>query len=142
MKRRQFLCGVSGLAIWPGLSPALCAAPAEGDGGMIILADRLLQACPRRVSAVVVGNAYLEHQISSPKISQVIETLICNLGTPPSMLETMTAIDLRARLRTRTSEDFSAGRTVQLHGWVLGDTEAQLCGLAALCSDRKNVRSG
>ena len=34
-------------------------------------------------------------------------------------------------LRTRIREDFSAGRTVTVDGWVLADTEARLYALAA-----------
>jgi len=34
-------------------------------------------------------------------------------------------------LRSRIREDFSAGRTVTVDGWVLADTEAKLYALAA-----------
>ena len=34
-------------------------------------------------------------------------------------------------LRARIREDFSAGRTVTVDGWVLADTEARLYALAA-----------
>ncbi|MGH1482289.1 MAG: hypothetical protein ACRBM6_26765 [Geminicoccales bacterium] len=49
----------------------------------------------------------------------------------------MAPIDLRDRLRAQVSKDFSAGRTVRLRGWLLGDAEVQLCVLAALCSGQE-----
>lgn len=33
------------------------------------------------------------------------------------------------RLRRRVRDDFAAGRVVRLHGWLLSETEACLCGL-------------
>lgn len=38
---------------------------------------------------------------------------------------------LFARVRECHRDDFAAGRTVSLRGWVLSETEARLCALAA-----------
>jgi hypothetical protein len=40
-----------------------------------------------------------------------------------------TADDLKKVIRLRISDDFAAGRTVMLDGWVLSITECRLCAL-------------
>ncbi|MGI9491667.1 MAG: hypothetical protein ACR2QF_04615 [Geminicoccaceae bacterium] len=132
MKRRQLLYGLLGIAAWPKLSFALgSTTTAHGHAGSD-LADCLLQACPRRFSAGFVGNAYLSGFRSPPKASQTIDHLLDKLDIPRSDLATMAPAKLKARIRSRMTDDFSAGRTVGLHGWVLSETEVELCSLAAL----------
>jgi hypothetical protein len=104
-----------------------------------VLADRFLQACSKRSSAIEIGRAYLKELPSLPNAGQLVETLTCRLGASSSELKAMAPKDLRDRLRAQVSEDFSAGRTVRLRGWILGDAEVQLCALAALRSDQKNA---
>ena len=101
------------------------------------LADCLLQACSKRLSAIEVGRAYLKELTSIPNADQVVETLTHGLGASSSELKALAPIDLRDRLRAQVSKDFSAGRTVRLRGWLLGDAEVQLCVLAALCSGQE-----
>ncbi len=132
MKRRQVLGGAAGLAMGTGLWSVFGVAPAWGVAAPTVLADHLLRACPKRLSAVAVGRAYLQELGGAPPTDRVVDRLIDHLDVPRSRLEAMTSEDLRARLRTRTSEDFGAGRTVRVRGWVLGETEAWLYGLAAL----------
>jgi hypothetical protein len=44
--------------------------------------------------------------------------------------------ELRAILSARSTDDFAAGRTVMLRGWILSETEARLCALAVLVPRR------
>ncbi len=134
MERRRFLCGVLGFAALSHSS--ITFGPAmEGLGkGTGDLADHLLQALPRRSSAVVVGNAYLDNLKSPPSSSSVVDHLVGKLQASPSDLRMMTPAEITASLRSRMSEDFSAGRTIEVRGWVLSELEAELCCLAALHS--------
>jgi hypothetical protein len=40
--------------------------------------------------------------------------------------------ELAAAVRSRHRDDFASGRVVRVRGWVLSETEARLCALAAL----------
>jgi len=134
MKRRQFLCGVLGFAALSNSSLALGPIAERIVKGEEDLADRLLQAFPRRSSAVVVGNAHLGSLKSPPNSKDMVDQLMGKLQASPSDLRMMTSAELTARLRSRMSNDFSAGRTIGVRGWVLSETEAELCCLAALRS--------
>lgn len=131
MKRRQLLYGMLGFAAWPKLSHAFGSATAGHRHAASDLADCLLEACPRRSSAGFVGNAYLGGFQSRPKVSETVDRLLTKLDIARSDLVTMAPAKLRARIRSRMSDDFSAGRTIGLHGWILSETEAELCSLAA-----------
>jgi hypothetical protein len=132
VNRRQLLYGVLGLAAWPKLSHALVQATTGHGHRASDLADCLLEACPRRSSAGFVGNAYLDGFRSRPKVNETVDRLLTKVDIARSDLATMAPAKLRARIRSRMSDDFSAGRTIDLHGWILSETEAELCSLAAL----------
>lgn len=133
MRRRTFLSVVGVLVAKAGFDPALAAAESRFEVDRIsMFADQLIKAYPERQSAVAVGDACLQAVPARPKPHGLIDELMTNLEIPASRLNTMTVGDLRARLKARTSDDFQAGRTVQVKGWLLGETEARLCSLAAL----------
>jgi len=52
-------------------------------------------------------------------------------GTARERLAAQDRTQVHGWLRSRIREDFSAGRTVTVDGWVLADTEAKLYALAA-----------
>lgn len=97
-----------------------------------MLADRLLQVHPNPNSASVIGNTLLQKLSDRPEIDHVVHRLIHNFGLPVQRISTASPLDLRARLKATTTEEFRLGRTAEVQGWVLGETEAWLCGLAAL----------
>lgn len=42
----------------------------------------------------------------------------------------------QVRIRRQIEDDFASGKTVQLDGWVLSETEVRLCALVLLCDRR------
>ena len=90
------------------------------------MARRLADLIDDREAAATVGHAYLfEH----PGERQT-ETLLALLGDGNS--QDLRGKDLATWLRRRQIDDFAAGHTVELNGWILSETEARLCALAAL----------
>ena len=134
MKRRQFLLGTLGLAMSSGLSSAFAMAPIEAGSRTKVLAERLLETCTKRDSAAIVGEACLPKLGNPSSVGEAVETLISRLDMTSEDFERKASGELRSEIRAKISDDFSAGRTVLVEGWVLGDTEARLCALAALCS--------
>jgi hypothetical protein len=86
----------------------------------------------QRDSARAIGAAYLR-SLPHPITADVLGDAIAR-GLPggPALLATARDPELRALLAERSSVDFGEGRTVWLHGWLLSETEARLCALAAL----------
>ena len=84
-----------------------------------------------RRSRRVIGRAYL----AASQDTIDAGTLLCQL-TPPADASatgwTDNAERLRTHVRSLIADDFEAGRTVQLHGWMLSETEARVCALIAL----------
>lgn len=42
----------------------------------------------------------------------------------------------QVRICRQIEDDFACGKTVQLNGWILSETEARLCALVAVCDRR------
>jgi hypothetical protein len=132
MRRRTFLLGAAGLGVslaWrsSGSWPFLETPPSPSD--------RLAGFLKHDESARVIGREYLRivPAEASPKalVGRVAERL------PGGLRAVETAPDDRLRefVLRATTEDFRDLRTVELHGWVLAQTEARLCALAALGED-------
>lgn len=135
MKRRIFLGGVLGLTAWPSIAFASRPVYAPTDERADLLVEGLLPHRAKRRSAAVLGKAYLDERRSQPNIAQLIEDLTSSIGMSSSQLKAVKPERLRALLRTRTSDDFEAARTVRLRGWILGKTETTLFVLASLRSE-------
>ena len=89
---------------------------------------RLLGPCRR--SAEVIGQKYLA-QIPEENDRQILlghlhgEVPICEL-------EKSDAAGWCSKIKSQISNDFSAGRTVLLDGWVISQTEARFCAYCSL----------
>ena len=84
-----------------------------------------------RRSAASVGEEYLRLHPTEDDDAQLVRRLA---GGREAEWERLAASDpaaFRERVRARHRDDFAAGRTVALRGWVLSETEARLCALAA-----------
>jgi hypothetical protein len=132
MRRRTFLlaAAASGLSVawrsagyWP-----LAQTPASGS-------ERLARLLAHEESARAVGREYL--QAASAERSQEILTARVAARLPGGLRTAATASDRRLRelLLGAVAEDFRDLRTVEVQGWVLAETEARLCALAALHAD-------
>jgi hypothetical protein len=131
MRRRKFLgalaLGGTFWTAWAGQARAWL--PAAGGSPA---AARLLAVLARPDSAAVVGRAYLarypaeaDRDRLAARLDQALRCQDCD----PARARTD---QLRAALAGRTRADFAAARVVVVDGWVLSETEARLCGLAAL----------
>lgn len=94
---------------------------------------RLLRLLSRRESVETIGTEYLrahpEMATSRALLLSMESKLRMRAGTDA---RTVDAGQLAARLRETIREDFSASRTVSIGGWLLSETEVQLCGLYAV----------
>jgi len=103
----------------PGARALSSAPDAEQERAARIVAALFTS----RHSAAAVGRAYLRQRQDRPSARQVLEELHLDAKSSGQCIT-----PLRERLRA----DFESGRVVSIEGWVLSDTEAKLCALAAL----------
>lgn len=136
LKRRDFLGSAATLALLAaaGSTPAV-AAVVEAEETAALLADRLLQAYPARRSLAVIGEACRQDNAEGRTgLPDAIQDFLRHLDIPKDVLFQMTPTDLRARIQTETTRDFTQARIFRARGWLLGETEARLCTIAALRS--------
>lgn len=129
MKRRDLLAalGLAGLAAslgpvsaWAGLFP----------GPAALTPRDFLATLGQRASAVRIGHACLAEHGREGSARELARLLERSLGGPSGALRTPGA--LREALSQRMRDDFAAGSTVRVQGWVLSRTETRLFTLAAL----------
>ena len=116
MKRRQFLHHtlILGASVYTGL----CVRSFHPDHW----AAELTHFFRHPNSARHVGQAYLRLNPEEADLSHLLEILGANTAQPP----------LRPMLLAQLRQDFEAGRMVNVQGWMLAQTEARLCAVAAL----------
>jgi hypothetical protein len=129
MRRRTFLLAATGLGVsvaWRsvGSLPFLGTSPSTSE--------RLAGFLTHEESARVVGREYL--RAGPAEASRRILTARVAERLPGGLRAVDAASDARLRelLLHAVAEDFRALRTVEVRGWVLAQTEARLCALAAL----------
>lgn len=120
-----------------GASAAAARSPMIGSGSAddaAALADRLLQAFPEPGSLRVIGDAFRRGQTKRTfaLMPEVCQDVLRHLDLLETDLQRMTPAGLRAHIDARTAKDFSEGRIIGVEGWLLGETEARLCEVAAL----------
>ena len=92
------------------------------------LGARLLQLFRSPVSAAAIGRAYLQESPQDGDEPRLLR-LICS---PGRRWRTANTRQLRVLIAQQQVEDFKQGRLVRVDGWMLSETEARLCALAAL----------
>lgn len=114
-------------AVLGSLLAALGWRPAPAAANPV---TRLTAIFRHRDSAVRLGEAYLAAHPEEADPGHLTHRTLTALGdvSPPDA-------DLRPRLAAACRRDFAEGRTVQLDGWILAETELRACALVAL-SDR------
>lgn len=142
VKRRAFMGGAAILTMGAASSSkaaraAMGVIDVGGTSEMAALADRLLQAFPQRRSLQVIGDAYRRGRASGSLacracMPNVLHEFLHHLDLSESDLRRMTPGAIRALIDEGTTRDFSEGRIVGVEGWLLGETEAKLCEVAAL----------
>ena len=142
VRRREFLGVATTLAfgVAAGLQSAV-AAPVSAGGAQgdeaLILADRLLHAYPLRQSLAAIGDVYWQEaarqgHVCWPCLPDLLQEFLHHLHLSEAELRHMTPAAVRARVKSGTATDFSKARIVRVRGWLLGETEARLCAIAAL----------
>jgi hypothetical protein len=93
---------------------------------------RLLTMLARPDSAAVVGRAFLAGRPAEADRDRLAARLDQALRCQDCDPAQARAGPLRAALARQIRADFAGSRVVRVEGWVLSETEARLCGLAAL----------
>jgi hypothetical protein len=122
--RREFLLGLAAIPVASALGAC---------SGRDSLRAALLDFYAERDSARALGAEYLRRFPDEDDDTILLERLTGGAARA-SEWEELAASDpdaLRESIRERHREDFSAGRTLLLSGWVLSETELRLCALVA-----------
>jgi hypothetical protein len=129
MKRRTFLLGATGLGVslaWGSVGswPFLETSPSASE--------RLAGFLKNEEGARSVGREYLRVVPTEASPELLVRRVAARLPGGLRAVDVAPDERLRELLIRATAEDFQDLRTVELHGWVLAQTEARLCALAAL----------
>ncbi len=112
-----------GLALFPGR-----AAARWPDARL----DACLRLFPEPAGAGLVGRAYLDRVPAERDAERLLELL----AIPQTLLRSGATQRLHRWVWERIRDDFEAGRTVEVGGWILAQTEARLCGLVTTTRPR------
>lgn len=96
--------------------------------------ERLARAFASPESAAELGHAYLATVPAERSRALLVDRIAAALPNGYSVVHTGDDATLLSLLAQRFQDDFKAGDTVTVDGWVVSRTQARLCGLAALCS--------
>lgn len=132
MSRRSFIAASIALAVAGGI-PLVAGKGNTVNFGLNSnqLVEKLLLAMRDRQSAVQVGKVILNERDDTFQLPNLVASIMNNLGLSVDMLSSIKRADLITRLNNRTVLDFDSGAVIDTAGWILGQTEAQLCALAA-----------
>ncbi len=129
LSRRDVLQRLAFGGLTVGLSLFTEARPAADVSQA--LAWRLSRFFVARQSAQVLGRRYLDRQpheanlgLLTARISRTAENYV--------RLASADMEQLRALLSTQMRQDFEDNLTVSIDGWILSETEARLCAIAAI----------
>jgi hypothetical protein len=130
MSRRSLLARTAaGLG---GLVAGWMATVAAGDGTARAssLEDALSRLCAQMRCPKTVGNACRAALPATETRRSLMASLFRDAGLSAS--EPLSPNGLARRLREQSRDDFRAGRTVTVDGWILSLTETRLYALASL----------
>ena len=125
LSRRSINALIAGAAAWP------CSGAASPILSTMTIKRLLLSILEKPGSAYAIGSVYLEslppHTFTADRlINAIVCAAECDTGTMKSTEA------LRKQISIRVRKDFSEGAVVIVAGWILSETEARLCALAAL----------
>jgi hypothetical protein len=95
-------------------------------------AERLAGLFAHTDSARRVGEAYLRTFPDEASIPRLLDRIERRLPGGSRTVREASERTLRALVTDGIREDFRHERSVLVHGWILAETEARLCALAAL----------
>lgn len=94
-------------------------------------ASRLRALAQPAQSARALGRAYLAGCPAEASTRVLVDLVLSSLGLTERALAELDEQRLHARLRLRIRDDFAAGRTASVDGWILSRIEARLMALQA-----------
>lgn len=127
--RRKLLSAVPGCA----MSVAAFAPHATAVAPSEPLELRLSRLLTTRANAQRIGKRLLTdrpHEADAPLLSR----FLAGSAAEYERMRRSNQIELRQFIRARVRLDFQTGRVIHLGGWVLAETEARLCAIAALAA--------
>jgi len=130
-KRRDLLRHLAFASVTMALPALALAPPGPATGVFQPLGARLQRFFAHTESARAIGRRYLAStpdQIDAVRLT----AQICQTRENHLRLAYADANELRMFLAEQEKADFAEGRTVMLGGWIISQTEARLCALAAL----------
>lgn len=130
IRRRQLLMGGVGLGLpllWHSLRSWLPVRVFRDSDS-----SRLARLFKSERSARVVGQEYLRGTPEEARQDVLTALIVGRLAAGHRGLGAATDGQVRELLVRAAQQDFQEGRTVELHGWVLSQTEVRLCALAAV----------
>jgi hypothetical protein len=104
-------------------------------------AARLRRLLHDPVGARAIGAEYLRARPGEATAAALVEAIAQSVPGGRSVLTKASDRALRALLAERSRADFAEGKTVMLRRWILSETEARLCALAAVSPGRERSRS-
>jgi hypothetical protein len=107
---------------------ALLALPALFVARKANAHTALLSALADRRAAAMVGRLALDAAPSPGNADAIADGIWSRLA----MEQTGDVAAIRARLSAVIRDDFATERTIRLDGWLVSETEARLCALAAM----------
>lgn len=138
MDRRSMLGALAALLLTPTgatIARPSGGAPGAGSRGAFSGAaalDRLLAGWPYGVSVRVLGDRLRTAGLVEAAAPALRRALLNALSADRQAIGAIAARTLEARLAAAISDDFAAGRTVVVDGWMLSRTEARLYALATV----------
>jgi hypothetical protein len=127
LTRRTLLTGFAPAGVLALIAPAVLATPALEHSRAQLARLRALMRDQH--SARAIGKIYLRGTPEEADRQGLVMLILAAMALPASELPRIPASRLASLLHETISADFSSGRTVNLHGWILSVTEARVCAL-------------
>jgi hypothetical protein len=127
VSRRGFLRALAWVGAAGLVSPAAAARLAMEETDLVC--ERLSRFYVHHASARTVGLEYLRTRPGEADVRLLLEA-ICRGDR--ERFRCADAMHVRRLIGEQQCSDFAHGRTVQVDGWILSETEARLCALAAV----------
>ena len=128
LTRRNLLRLLASLGVVLATRPLGVLSTLGRSAGRESLGARLLRLFRSTASAAAIGRVYLQNAPQDADERRLLR-LICSSG---HRWHTANTRQLRLLIALQQVEDFKQGRLARVHGWILSETEARLCALAAL----------
>ncbi|GEM_PF-6838278 len=93
--------------------------------------EEKLTSILNKKSSIVIGQAILETPQQGLQYTNLVSSIMNSLKLSTHSLASISKKELSIRLKEQTTSDFDRGEIINVTGWVIGHTEAQLCLLAA-----------